>query len=329
MLDFSLLIILLLLSAFFAAVEVATVSISKGKVRSLLEQKRKGANALYQIKQNPNRLLITILIGNNLVNIAAASVTTAVAIKLYGDSGVGIATGVVTLLVLVFGDITPKTFALQNAESLALFFARPIQILEIIFWPAVVLFEVISSFVNKLSGDKTNRLTEEELRSMIILGREEGLLDVEATERLQAVLDFETTTVRQIMTPRAEVISFDENLTIEQFLDSPLDSPFDRYPLYKDGQDNITGILDLFDVVAAMKEEKTSLKLKDIKRSTFFVKQNVRLDEILVEKRPKRSSMGIVVDDSDHMVGVFTSQDIVEEIVGDIFEKEVYRKRNV
>jgi Mg2+/Co2+ transporter CorB len=290
-----------------------------------LEQKRKGAKALHQIKQNPNRLLITILIGNNLVNIAAASVTTAAAIKTFGDTGVGIATGVVTLLVLVFGDITPKTFALQNAETLALLFARPIQILEIILWPAVILFEVIASFVNKLSGEKSGRLTEEELRSVIAIGSEEGLLDKEATKRLQSVLDFETTTVKEIMTPKAEVISFSANITIEEFLDNPLDSPFDRYPLYEDDENNIVGILDLIDVVRIMKEEKLSTKLKEIMRPTFFVKQGARLDSLLTEFRPKRSSMGIVVGENKEMVGVFTSQDIVEEIVGDIFEDEMYK----
>jgi len=328
MLDLLLIIIFLLLSALFAAVEVATVSLSKSKVHSLLEQKRKGAGALYQIKQKPNRLLITILIGNNLVNIAAASVTTAGAIELFGDAGVGIATGAVTLLVLVFGDITPKTFALQNAESLALFFARPIQILEIILWPAVVLFEAIASFVNKLSGDRSNRLTEEELRSIIAVGREEGLLDPEATARLQSVLDFEKTTVKQIMTPKAEVISFNASLTIEQFLDNPLESPFDRYPLYENDQNNIVGVLDLFDVVQAMKKDLFTVKLKEIMRGTFFVKQDVRLDTILTDARPKRSSLGIVVDENERMVGVFTSQDIVEEIVGDIFEKEIYKTKN-
>lgn len=328
MLDFILLIIFLLLSAFFAAVEVATVSISKSKVHSLLEQKRKGANALYQIKQNPNRLLITILIGNNLVNIAAASVATAWAIELFGATGVGVATGVVTLLVLVFGDITPKTFALQNAETLALLFARPIQILETVLWPAVILFEAISNLVNKLSGDKTNQLTEAELRSIITLGKEEGLLDLEAAERLHSVLDFETTTVKQIMTPNAQVITFAADITVEQFLDSVLDAPFDRYPLFEGNPEHIVGIVDVIDVVRAIKKDQSTKSLKEIKKDTFFVKQDARLDEIITLFRPKKTSMGIVVDDRDRMVGVFTSQDIVEEIVGDIFEKEVYQTKD-
>ncbi len=328
MFDILLLIIFLILSAFFAAVEVATVSISKSKVHSLLVQKRKGANALYQIKKNPNRLLITILIGNNLVNIAAASVTTALAIKLFGDTGVGIATGVVTVLVLIFGDITPKTFALQNAEKLALFFARPIQILEFLLWPAVSFFEAISNLVNKISGDRTNYLTEEELRSIITLGTEEGLLDLEAAKRLHSVLDFETVTVNQIMTPNAQVISFDAATTIEQFLDNVLDAPYDRYPLFEGNPENIIGIVDVIDVVRAIKKDQLLKTLKEIKKETFFVKQNARLDEIITQFRPKKTSMGIVVDEKDRMVGVFTSQDIVEEIVGDIFEKEVYKYKD-
>jgi len=321
MIDLILLITFLFLSAFFAAVEVATVSISKGKVRSLVEQKKKGALALQAIKENPNRLLITILIANNLVNIAAASVTTAAAIRLFGDAGVGIATGVVTLLVLVFGDITPKTFALQNSEVLALSFARLLQVLEIILWPAVVLFEAIANLVNKLSGSKGNRLTEEELRSVIDIGREEGLLDKEASKRLQSVLDFETTTVRKIMTPKEKVIIFSANSTVDDFLDNVMDAPFDRFPLYESDEGNIVGILDVIDLVRAVKAEKTNLKLKDIMRKTFYVRQNTRLDSLLTEFRSRGTSMGIAVDEDSKMVGVFTSQDIVEEIVGDIFEK--------
>lgn len=149
-----LLIVLLLLSAFFSGVETAMMSLSKIKVHSLMNEKRKGAKVLFKLKKNPHRLLITILIGNNLVNIGAASIATAVSISLFGEKGVGVATGVITLLVLVFGEITPKSYAIQNAEKLSLLLARPLEILEIILWPAVVIFENLTTMVNKLTGEK-------------------------------------------------------------------------------------------------------------------------------------------------------------------------------
>jgi len=214
---------------------------------------------------------------------------------------------------------------LQNSEAVSLFFAKPIQILEVIFSPVVAILEVITHYINKVSGENPNRLTESELRSVIAIGQEEGLLDREATKRLQSVLDFERITVKQVMTPKASVVSFDGNLTIEQFLDISLDSPYDHYPLYEGKPENVTGVLDVIDVMRATKEEKFSTKLKEIMRSTFYVKQDIRLDEVLTQFRPKRSSMGIVVGADGKMVGVFTSQDIVEEIVGDIFEEEVVK----
>ncbi|HSX58104.1 MAG TPA: CNNM domain-containing protein, partial [Candidatus Saccharimonadales bacterium] len=312
-------------SAFFAGTETAILSLSRGKIRSLFEQKKPGAAALYKIRQNPHRILITLLIGNCLANTAAAAVTTEVAIRLFGSSGVGIATGVATLLVLVFAEITPKSFALANSETISLLSARPVQILEILFYPAVWVFEAITRFVNKLNGEKIQRVTEEELRSVISMSGEEGLLDTDATKRLQSVLDFEKTTVNQIMTPKASVVSFSADQTVQEFLDHPHDAPFDRYPLFHDSQNKIIGVLDVIDVIRTTKEEKFSTKLADIMRPTFFVKQNTRLDEILPIFRPKKSSMGVVVNDKEEMVGIFTSQDIVEEVVGDILEEEVYR----
>lgn len=322
--NFILLFFLLVLSAFFSAIETATLSLSKGKVRSFMEQNKKGSKTLYHLKQNSHRLLITLLIGNNLVNVAAAAIATQVSLNLFGNSGVSIATGITTLLILVFGEITPKSFALQNAGTLSLVFAKPMQILEFIFSPAIVVFEGITKMVNKVSGERSSRLTEEELRSLFLISREEGLLDKEATKRLQSVLDFERTTVRSIMTPKAEVISFAASLTIEKFLDSPLDSPFDRYPLYQNDPNNIVGVVDVIDVIRTLKEEKLSTKLSEIMRPTFFVKQEARLDSLLPEFRSKQTSMGVVVDENKTMVGIFTSQDIVEEIVGDIFEQEIY-----
>lgn len=294
-------------------------------MQALVDQKRKGAVALQNLTSNTNRLLITILVFSNLVNIAAAALMTSVFIEKFGNSGIGIATGVTTLLVLIFGDIIPKSFAIQNAERIALLSAKTLLVLEILLLPVVFFLELIAKIVNKLTGVAKSRTSEEEVRALITLGKEEGLFDQEASERLHSVLDFEKATVKKIMTPKAQVITFEASQTVEQFLDSVLDAPFDRYPLFEDNPENIIGVLDVIDVVRAVKLEKTDTKLKEIMKKTFFVKENTRLDEILTQFRDKQTSLGIVTDEKNEMVGVFTSQDIVEEIVGDIFERENYK----
>jgi len=320
-----LLTILVGLSAVFSAVETAMFSLSRSKVRALVSENKKGSGTLLKVKSKPHQLLITILIGNNLVNIFTAAFSTSIAIKAFGNQGVGIATGVVTLLILVFGEIVPKSFAIQNAEKISLFMANPIRFLTLFLFPAVRIFEAITKLVNRLTGDKKTSFTEAEIRSVISLGKEEGILDKEASDRLHSVLDFEKITVKQIMTPKAQVITFDANLTVEQFLDTVIDSPFDRYPLYEHDTDEIIGILDVIDVVRVVKAEKFHTHLKEIMRPTFFVHESTRVDTVVTQAKFKGSSLGIVINDSGKMEGVFTSQDIVEEIVGDIFENEVYR----
>lgn len=323
--DIILLFTLLFLSAVFSAVETAMFSLSRSKIRALVAENKKGAQTLLNVKSKPHRLLIIILIGSNLVNIFTASFSTLIAIKLFGNQGVGIATGVVTLLILIFGDIVPKSFAIQNAEKVALLMAKPIQTLGLILFPIVYLFEGITNLVTKLSGDKKIAFTEAEIRSVISMGKEEGLLDKEASERLHSVLDFETITVKQIMTPQAQVLSFNAELTIDEFLDSVLDSPFDNYPLYEGSQGKIVGILDVIDVLREVKADNRKAKLKDIMGPTFFVVEDTRIDLILTQLKFKDSSMGIVTNKDGNMEGVITSQDVVEEIVGEIFEPAEYK----
>ncbi len=323
--DITLLLILFTLSALFSAIEIAMFSLSKSKVRSLVAENKKGATALAALKANPHRLLITVLIVNNLVNIFIAAFSTAIAIGIFGNEGVGIATGIVTFLILVFGEIIPKSVAIQNAERIALLTARPIQILEIILFPVVAFFEAFTKIVNNLAGDKKVGFSEAEIRSVISLGMEEGILDKEASERLHSVLDFEEVKVKQIMTPKAQVITFDADLTVKEFLDIVLDSPFDRYPLYENSPDKIIGVLDVIDILRIIKSDKLSTKLKEIMRPTFFVHESTRVDTVVTQSKFKGTSLGIVINDDGKMEGVFSSQDIVEEIVGDIFETEIYK----
>ena len=207
--EIAILVVLIFLSAFFSGVETALMSLNMIKVNSLYKQKKKGSAALYRIKQHPNKLIITILIGNNIVNIGAAALATVVFINLLGSGGVGVATGVMTFLILVFGEITPKTFASQNAERVSLAVARLIEILAYILSPLVKIFSFISRIMSKLLGSKQEKeLSEEELKTIVMMGKEQGILTKESAKMVHNVLEFKGTKVNEIMTPKMDIEMF-------------------------------------------------------------------------------------------------------------------------
>ena len=324
--------LLILLSACFSGVETALMSLNMIKVNSLVKQKKKGSEALHRIKQNPHKLLITILIGNNLVNIGAASFATIVFTDMFGSSGIGIATGVMTFLILVFGEITPKTFASQNAERMSLIVARPIEILSIIISPVVKFFELISRGMSRLLGSKEEKeLSEDELRTIVTMGREEGILSREAARMMQNVMDFGDTKVKEIMTPDIDVQMVDGNARLKDVLNFVVKTPFSRYPVYIGNRDKIVGILDVDDVLKYAKSNRLGKKVKDTVRKPFFIPESKEIDDLLVEFEGKDIPVAIVVDEYGHVSGLVTVEDILEEIVGEIFDKSkrtsIYIKR--
>ena len=316
------LIVLIVLSAFFSGSETALISLSMIKVKSLLRQKRKGAKSLYRLKQNPQRLIITILIGNNLVNIWAAAIATSLFTKIFGSSGVGIATGVMTFLVLVFGEITPKTFATENAERMSLMISRPIEILSIILLPFVKFFHAISIFMSRILGSrKEKKLSEDELKTIVTMGVEEGILNKEAAEMIHNILEFEGTKVTEIMTPNVDIKMVDGNKRLKEVIDFVIKSPFSRYPVYINDNDKIVGILDIDDVLRYIKDRKLNVKVKNISRKPFFVPESKEIDDLLTEFEGKETPIAMVVDEYGDIIGMVTMEDILEEIVGDIFDK--------
>jgi len=320
-LEFSILIILIFLSAFFSGVETALMSINAAKVQSLLKQKRRGSEALFRIKQNHHRLLITILIGNNLVNIGSAALATVVFTEIFGSSGIGIATGIMTLLILTFGEITPKTFAAQNAERMSLFVARPIEILSYIIYPIVRFFELISRGMSRLLGSKKEKMSEDEMKMIVTMGRDEGILTKEAAEIMQNVLDFKGTKVTQIMTPKADMKMVNGNKTLKEVLDYVVKIPYSRFPVNLGENDNIVGILDVDDVLEYTKNNRLGVKVKNLIRDVLFVPESKEIDDLLTEFEGRKEPMAVVVDEYGYVSGLVTIEDILEEIVGDIFDK--------
>jgi len=314
--------ILIFLSAFFSGIETALMSINKIKASSLVKEGRKGSDALHRIKQNPHRLIITILIGNNLVNIGAASFATVVFTNMFGSSGIGIATGVMTFLILVFGEITPKTFATQNAERVSLAVARPIELLSIILSPIVKVFELISRLMSKILGSKEEKeVSEEELRAIVTMGAKEGILDREAAGMMHNVLEFRETKVTQVMTPKANIEMISGKKKLREVIDFVTKTPYSRYPVYLDNDDKIIGILDVDDVLKYTKNNKLDTRVKRVLRPAFFVPESKEIDDLLIEFEKKKIQIAVVVDEYGNVSGLVTVEDILEEIVGDIFDK--------
>ena len=326
MFEIIVLLILIFLSAFFSAVEVATVSLSQLKVKTLRNQGKPGSQELYNLKQQPNRLLIAILIGTNIVNTGAAAVATVVATDIFGNAGVGIATGVITLLLLVFAEITPKTFALQYAETISLESAPILRFLIVLFYPLIIILEKLAKLIQK-SSKKRAILSEEELRAIITVGRQEGILDKEASEMLHSILDLEETKVGEIMTPVEDVAMLDAKFTIDEAIDHIIKHRFDRYPVFSGNKDNIIGTIDAADVLRELHRDQESKSLTTILKQPFFVNKEDFIDTTLVRFKNLATPISIVKDDKNKTVGIITLQDLIEEIVGEIFEKEIIKGR--
>ncbi len=322
--DFLLLLLFILclvLSGFFSASEVALVSITRAKVRTLANEHRPGSEALATLKEHPNRFLITILIGNNIVNVAAAAIATAVTISIFGDIGVGIATGVVVILLLLFGEIGPKIYAARNTERFALAVARPIYYLSRILSPLVWAIEMVAVRRTGEGGFAEPAVTEEEIREWIEVGKEEGAIEQEEREMLYSVLEFGDTTAREIITPRVDVALIDDQSTLEDALHFFNETGFSRIPVYHEHMDNIIGVLNVKDVISSQISGKKNIPIKDLMYDPFFVPESKKIDDLLKELQLRKVQIAVVLDEYSSFVGIVTVEDILEELVGDILDE--------
>ena len=324
-LEILLFIICVLLSAFFSSSEVALISIHRAKVRTLVNEGRPGSKAIAMLKESPERLLITILIGNNIVNIAAASIATAIAIQRFGDFGVGIATGFVVIVLLVFGEIGPKIYASRASDSFALTVAPIILFLSRLLSPVIWLVKRVSPSlgIGKEIGEPV--VTEEEIKEWIDVGKEEGTIEQCEQDMLYSVLEFGDTTAREIMTPRIDVILMEDTVSFEEAIRIFNDTGFSRIPVYHEQIDNITGILNVKDVFSAMVSRRKDSAIKEVMYDPMFVPETQKIDDLLKELQVHRVQMAVVIDEYSSFVGIVTVEDILEELVGEImaeFDKE-------
>ena len=314
-------IILIALSALFSMSETAFMSVNKIRIRTLAEDGQKKAKVVDSLLENQDRLLSSILVGNNLVNIAASSLTTSFVISLFGNEGTGvaIATGFVTLMILIFGEITPKSLATKNAESIVFGVCRFIQFLAVIFTPVVAILNIISGFFIKLlGGDKNDgpTMTEEDLKTIVTVSHEEGVLEDEEKEMIHNVFEFGDTEIKEIMTPRIHVVSVPDDVTYNDLMKTFKESQFSRIPVHSESYDEIIGVLHIKDLMLS-KVVKSKFDVKEFMRETYVVYEFNHVSDVFESMRKEHTSLAIVLDEYGVMSGIVTLEDIVEEIVGE------------
>jgi CBS domain containing-hemolysin-like protein len=314
-------VICVLFTAFFSSSEVALISITRAKARTLVNEGKKGSEAVAALKDSPEHLLITILIGNTLVTTAAAAIATAVAIQIFGDIGVGIATVFVVVVLLVFGEIGPKIYAARASDSFVLNVAPVILFASRIFSPIIWLVERVSPTFGIGKETSEPAVTEEEIKEWIDVGKEDGTIEQGEQEMLYSVLEFADTTAREIMTPRVDVTLMEDTVTFEEAIRIFNDTGFSRIPVYHDQIDNIVGILNVKDIFSAMVSHRKDSTIKEVMYDPMFVPETKKIDDLLKELQVHRVQMAIVIDEYSSFVGIATVEDILEEIVGDIMDE--------
>jgi len=317
-----LLVILLIASGFFSASETALMSLSRIKIRHMEEDGIRGAKLVGSLIENSNRLLTSILIGNNIVNIAATSISTSLFITIWGSQGVAAATALMTVLVLVFGEITPKTISASTPEKVALMVAKPIKFFMIILKPVVAIFNVITKIIFKLLGvdDHGVRpfITEEELKTMVNVSHEEGLLEMEEREIINNVFEFGDMQAKEAMVQRLDIVAIDAEDSYEEIIELFKTEKLSRMPVYEETIDDIIGILNIKDVIFLKDEEIDNFDIKQYIRDPFFTYEFKKITQLLEEMKKDKSQMAIVVDEYGGTAGLITIEDLVEVIVGDI-----------
>lgn len=318
-----LIVLCLILSAFSASSETAFISLQKTKLQHNVATKVKGAARIAKILQKPERFLSTVLLANNLANTAMAALATGLAVHFIDDEELGIliATIGVTIIVLVFGDVTPKTFGAHHAERLTRLYVRPIELLTLILTPFIWILSLIASGFTKIVGGKQiphSLASEEEIRAMITVGQNEGEVEETEAEMLHNVFDFTDRLVREVMIPRTDVVFIEKGATIGDFLAIYAESPRSRYPVFQEKRDNVLGILAIKDILMALAKDGATVNtiIDNFILPVHFTPETKHVAELLHEMRDKNFHIAVVVDEFGGTAGVVTIDQMVEEIVG-------------
>lgn len=315
--------ICILLSAFFSSAETAYSTVNTIRMNRAAELGNKRAKNVLFVINKYDAVITTILIGNNIVNIGCSSIATVLCINLFGDIGAAISTGAVTLIVLTFGEVIPKCFAKENADSIAMSTASIMRVLMTILAPFVLLFtklkELALSLVRKT--DKRPSVTEDELKYIIDSIEEEGVLEQQERELVKSALDFDEKTVQEILTPRVDLTAIDIDDSSENIKKIILEERYSRIPVYEKSIDNIIGVLHAKDYLEAMLSNK-EINIKQIIQPAYYVYKNKKLSYVFNDMKHKHQNLAIVTDDHGGILGIVTTEDLVEELVGEIWDED-------
>ncbi len=313
-------IILLILSGFFSSAETAFSTVNQIRMQNLADEGNKKAALVLKILSAYSKMLSTILIGNNIVNIASSSLATVFATKVFGSWAIGIATGTLTVFVLLFGEIIPKTWAKLNNEKLSLAYAPAIHGLSTILTPVIFLIDKLSNAILRILGIDPNRkvisITESELLSYVDAGHEEGVIESEEKEMIYNLFDFSDAVAKDIMIPRIDMVEIDVHASYEELLDAFRKSMYTRIPVYENTPDHIIGVVNIKDLILI--EDMEKFKIRKVMRDVYYTYEYKKTPDLLSEMREKTASISIVLNEYGAAEGMITMEDLLEEIVGEI-----------
>ena len=317
------LVILLGLSAFFSSAETALTTVNKIKMRSLADDGNKRAKVVLKLTDNAGKMLSAILIGNNIVNLSASSLTTTIAIGFGADIAVAIATGIITVLILIFGEIAPKTVATINSEKLSLVYAYPIQFIMVVLTPISFLINILARiilFILRVDPNaKPDAMTEDELRTIVEVSHESGVIEEEEREMINNVFDLGDAKAKDVMVPRVNVVFANVESSYEELIDIFREHKFTRLPVYEETTDNVIGTINMKDLL--LYNHKEDFHIREVLREAYFTYEHKVVSELLVEMREASYNIAIVLDEYGETAGLITLEDILEEIVGEIHDE--------
>lgn len=319
---YSSMVILLAFSAFFSASETSFTSVNMIRIRSMAEEGNQKAATAVRLAESYDRTLSTILIGNNLVNIALSSLTTVAATAAFGDAGVAVATGIATLLILTFGEILPKSWAKENSERLVLLIAPPLRFCSLLLWPLSTFFIWLKdAFRRGEEGEKAPSITESELMYMLGTIQEEGVLEEQEKDLVQSALEFDETTVQEIITPRVNLVALDIEEEQQEIVRVVTGEKFSRIPVYEGTIDNIVGIVQSREILKRIIQGR-SIRLRNLMSKPIFIHRTMKISRLLAEFQRKKAHIAVVIDDYGGTLGIVTMEDLLEELVGEIWDED-------
>lgn len=322
------LVILLMLSAFFSSAETALTTVNKIRMRTLAEEGNKRAQKVLTVTDNSGKMISAILIGNNIVNLSASSIATTLAIKLFGNMGAGIATGILTLLILIFGEISPKTLATIHADKIALTYAGIISLIMKVLTPVIFLMNTLSLAFLKLlrvdPNDGNRVMTENELRTIMDVGHESGVIETEEHEMINNVFDFTDAEAKEIMIPRIDMTFVPVDASYHELLDIFRETRYTRLPVYEESNDNVIGILNMKDILLC--EDQSTFSIREIMRTPFFTYEHKNTAELFSQMQESSINIAIVLNEYGTTAGLITMEDLLEEIVGEIHDEYDYNE---